>query len=428
MKILAVNKFYYMRGGAEVYYFGVNDILKQNGHEVIPFSMKDNRNIGCTFDTYFVNNVEEKRNIICDNDEYFINNIEYSNMSLIKKIENGAKMIYSLEASKKIEKLIKETNPDIAHINNYNHQLTTSILQPLKKAKVPIINTTHDLKAICPNYQMLNRNGICEECKGGKYYNCFKNSCGKDSKADSLMLAIEAYVNKWLKSYDKIDKFICPSEFYKKKFIEFGIAEDRIVHLPNFVDIELFEPKYEGDNYFLYIGRLSKEKGLMTLVKAMKGIKGSKLLIVGTGPMEEELKAEAEKQNLGNIEFLGYKTGDVLKELIRNCKFIVLPSEWYENCPMSVIEAMAYGKAVIGSDMGGIPELVEDGITGGVFKAGSIEDLTFNINNMLENASNTIEQGKAGREKAEKLYDKNIHYEKLMGIYQEVIRDYNTKI
>jgi len=273
---------------------------------------------------------------------------------------------------------------------------------------------------------MLNKNGICEECKGGKYYNCLKNSCVKDSKAKSLVLVFEAYVHKYLKSYSKIDKFICPSQFYKDKFIEFGIEEDRIVHLPNFVDIKLFDPQYGGEDYFLYIGRISKEKGIMTLVKAMKGVTGLKLLIVGTGPIEQELKVEAKALNLENVEFLGYKTGEDLKKLIRSCKFIVLPSEWYENCPISVIEAMAYGKAVIGSDMGGIPELVDDGLTGRIFKSGSQVDLRDKINALINNSDVTIEMGKKGRIKAEKLYDKDVHYEKLMEIYQDVIQRYNS--
>lgn len=405
MKILAVNKFYYIKGGAESYFFSLNNLCIEKGHEIIPFSMKD------------------EKNVYSEYEKYFINNINYENMNLKTKIINTAKIVYSFEAEKKIKSIIRDTNPDLAHLHIFQHQMSPSIIHSLKQAGIPIVNTVHDLKVICPNYKMLNEKGICEKCKGHKYYNCLVNSCTKGSKLYSAVNMFEAYLHKYLKSYSYVDKYICPSEFYRKKFIEFGIPESKVVNIPNFVDVKQFEPCYENQDYFVYVGRLSGEKGIKTLIKSMKNVQASKLCIVGTGPIEEELKTQVKDLNLKNVEFLGYKSGKDLENTIKNSKFIVIPSEWYENCPMSAIEAMAYGKSVIGSNLGGIPELVEDGITGIIYKSGDDEDLAKKINFMINNSEKCKEMGKAGRVRAENVYDKYIHYEKINELYSTLLKN-----
>lgn len=403
MKILAVNKFYYMKGGSEAYYFSLNNLCIEKGYEIIPFSMKDEKNFKSKYE------------------EYFINNISYANMNLKTKIMNSAKMIYSVEAYKKIKKIVKDTKPDLAHLHIFQHQLSPSIIQALRREGIPIVNTIHDLKIICPNYKMLNKNGICEECKEGKYYNCFINSCIKNSKLDSLVTMFEAYLHKYLKSYLYVNKYICPSEFYRKKLLEFGIPENKVVHIPNYIDIKQFKPCYEAQNYFIYAGRLSEEKGIKTLIKAMKYVKTSKLCILGAGPLESELRNEVKDFKLNNIEFLGFKTGKELENIIRNSKFIIIPSEWYENCPMSVIEAMAYGKPVIGSNLGGIPELIQNEITGFIFSAGNEEEMASKINYLLDNPTRCRSMGKEGRMAAQKLYNKDIHFQKLNDIYKSLL-------
>ena len=404
MKILAVNKFYYMKGGSEAYYFSLNNLLIENGHDIIPFSMKDEKNLTNKYE------------------EYFIENINYTNMNLKTKIINSAKIVYSVEAYNKIRRIIKDTKPDLAHLHIFQHQLSPSIIQALRKEGIPIISTVHDLKVICPNYRMLNSKGICEDCKGDKYYNCFANSCAKGSKLNSLVNMFEAYLHKYLKSYSFVDKYICPSEFFRKKFIEFGIPENKLVYIPNFIDIKQCEPCYDSKDYFVYIGRLSEEKGINTLVQAMKKVKEAKLYILGTGPLEESLRMQVMDYKLDNIEFLGYKTGKELEHIIKSSKFVVLPSVVYENCPMSVIEAMAYGKAVVGSNRGGIPELIEDEITGLIFNAGDEEDLASKINYLINNPVKSVTMGKEGRVRAEKLYDRDMHYEKINELYKSILQ------
>ncbi len=405
MKILNINKFYYSKGGSESYYFGLKELLEENGHEVIPFSMKDNRN----YETEY--------------SKYFIENINYENMNLKTKIVNGTKLIYSIEAKKRVKELVKISKPDIAHLHIFQHQLSPSIIKEIKKNGTYIINTVHDLKVICPNYKMINADEICEKCKGDKFINCLKNKCIKGSTANSLLNTIEAYIHRMLKSYDYVDKFICPSQFYRDKFIEFGIPKDKVVYIPNFVDTSKIEPNYTFEDYFVYFGRLSEEKGIKTLIESMKMVKDSKLVIVGDGPLEEELRLNVKNNNITNIEFVGFKTGIELENIVKNSKFVVIPSEWYENAPMSIIEAMSYGKPVIGANIGGIPEFIENNKTGLIFKSKDSIDLANTIEMLVNDESKILEMGKNARYRAEKLYDKKVHYEKIISLYNEVMND-----
>ncbi len=402
MKILAVNKFFYIKGGSETYYFGLKDALEENGHTVIPFSMKDERNFKTEYE------------------EYFINNIEYMNNNIVAKIKNASKIIFNFNAEKNIEKLIKVTNPEIAHLHIFQHQLSPSILYPLKRKKIPVVYTVHDLKSVCLNYKMFNSKGICEECKGEKYYKCFTNKCVKNSKVFSLVNVIEGYLHELLKSYELIDMFITPSNFYKEKLIEFGMPREKVVHIPNFISAVEFEPKYEYEDYFVYVGRLSEEKGILTLIKAMKEVYKSKLIIVGTGPLENDLRNYAKKNAIVNVEFAGFKSGHELKELIRNSKFMVIPSEWYENGPMSMLECMAYGKAIVGADIGGIPEMLiyENGVK---FESGNEIDLTNKIMELLQDEEKCVLMGKNGRSAVEENYDKSTHIRAIQSVYSALV-------
>lgn len=410
MKILMVNKFFYIKGGSETYYFALKKLLEENGDEVIDFSMKDKKNFESQYSKFFVDSVDYNKK-----------------QSLISKIKAGFKIIYSFEAKRKLEKLIKETKPDIAHLHIFQHQLSLSILDVLKKYNIPIVYTAHDLKMLCPNYKMLTHGKVCEQCKNGKYFNCLKNKCIKNSSIKSTIGMLEAYTNKLRKSYDIIDHIITPSEFYKDKFIEFGIEQEKISHIPNFLDTK--QIKYDTiqtDDYFLYFGRLSEEKGIMTLIKAMEGIKGSNLKIVGTGPLEEEIKEYIKNNNIANIEMLGFKSGKELYTIVGNAKAVVLPSEWYENGPYSAIESLKLGRIIIGSDLGGIPELIDG--NGYIFEHGNIKEL----HEILEKVQNLDEkiiikmQNKSYR-KFEEEYTDKIHYRKIQEIYNKLNNNRITK-
>lgn len=361
MKVLLVNKFHYIKGGSETYYFGLADFLREQGHEVIFFSMKDEKNVPC----------EQKK--------YFVENVDFNQkMNPVKLVKASLKMLYSLEARKKFEQLLIDEKPDIIHLNIFQSQLTGSIVDVAYKYHIPMVYTAHDLKSVCPNYQMLNQGDICEKCIHGNYTYCAKTGCMKDSKLKSVLATLEAYVYKWRKTYQKLDLIITPSVFYRRKIEEAGIAKCPVVHMTNFLpEGTEYNVSEKPGEYFLYFGRISREKGILTLVRAYAEAKVKKpLYIVGTGPIEEQVHQLIEELHMSNkIKMLGFKSGNELKEIVANSLCVCLPSEWYENGPYSIMEAQAVGKPVIVSDNGGLPELVENGVTGYIVKSKDIHDL-----------------------------------------------------
>ena len=274
MKILMVNKFFYIKGGSETYYFALKRKLEKEGHIVIDFSMKD------------------KKNFESKDADYFVDNVDYSgSTSLINKLKMGINIIYSQEAKRKFEELVIKTKPDIVHLHIFQHQLSPSILDVCKKYNLPTVYTAHDLKMVCLNYKMMHHGHVCEDCKDGHMYHCALNKCVKDSFSKSCINTVEGYLHKWRKSYDAIDYIITPSEFYKTKFEEFGVQPNRLVHIPNFLDREVptVNDREDQEKYYLYFGRLSEEKGILTLIKAIENVNAN-LYIVGSGPLKGEIE------------------------------------------------------------------------------------------------------------------------------------------
>lgn len=349
MKILLVNKFHYMKGGSERYYFTLADAFRKAGHEVIFFSMQDEKNIPCEQSKYFVSNASVSGGI-------------KSKLNMVLHIA------YSKEAYRNMTALLKAETPDLVILNLVHKQLTLSIIDAIKDYDpgLPVFWTMHDLIAVCPVYTMLDGNGnICEKCLSGDFSNCVKNRCVKGSRLMSKLSEHEAKIIRKRRWYDKVDLFICPSEFYQKKLQSAKFTRSDIVCMRNPLPPDTqFRLTNGSGGYVLYFGRLSAEKGIKTLIKAASAT-GRSLLILGTGPMEEELKRLAKGDK--NIVFGGFKQGEELTKCIADARCVVLPSEWYENGPYSAMEAMALGKPLIVSDYGGLPELVEDGANGYIY-------------------------------------------------------------
>ncbi|MGG0739344.1 glycosyltransferase family 4 protein [Niallia taxi] len=406
MNVLTANKFYYLKGGSETYLFALENELIKRGFGVFPFSMKDEQN---------------KEAITSD---YFVDEIDYQNASLSKKIDLSLKIIFSKEAYNNIGRLLENYNIDIAHLNIFQHQLSPSILLPLKKKKIPIIYTVHDLKVMCPNYKMLSQGNICEKCKGGKYYNSLLNRCTKNSILGSAVNMIEAYAHSFLKTYNKhIDIFITPSNYYREKMIEWGFPKEKIYHIPNFVNPNDFIPSYTSKGYFLYLGRLSEEKGIITLLESIKLTNTDvKVKIVGTGPLEESIKNFIKLNNLeSKVELLGFQSGDTLNAIIKDSKAVIMPSEWYENGPLSLIESFALGKPVIGSNIGGIPEHIDDKKNGFLFTPKSSVELGTILDNVNRFSPEKMQKlGENARAKVEEIYNNDYHMEKLLNLYMKV--------
>ena len=402
MNLLLINKFFWKKGGSEAVYFSEMDLLKAHGHQVIPFSMQD------------------KRNFTSEYAKYFVSNIDYANAGLKEKLTAAGRIIYSVEAKQKIDCLLQDHKIDIAHFHIFQHQISPSVFGPLRKAGIPLVLTLHDFKPICPNYLMYTNGHICENCKGRKFYNCMLNSCTKNSKFKSMINMVEMYFHYLMGYYKNVARYIAVSEFYRQKMIEFGFPPEQITLIPNFIDTEKFQYIGQDKGYGLYFGRLSDEKGLNTLLKACTNTRDVPILIAGTGPAEEELQKKASTLGLEHVTFIGYKSGQELIDLLAGASFTILPSEWYENCPMSVLESLAVGTPVIGSRSGGIPELIEEEQDGLTFEMGNADDLADKMNRLWRSATQRREMGLNGSKKIASQYTAKIHYNRLMRLYTEL--------
>ncbi len=395
MKILLANKFFHLKGGSERVFFDERKFLIDNGYTVIDFSMQDERNLPSPYSDFFVPQISF-----------------YGKAGITKKIKRGMSFIHSSVAVRNIERLIVEEKPQIAHLHNIYHQLTPAIIPVLKRHGVKVVLTLHDYKLICPAYLCLNNGEICEACKGRNFWKASTLNC-QGSKAQSLLLTLEATWHKWRGSYDGVDIFLAPSRFMAE-MISKRFSEDKIQLLRNGIDCNKMRPIFEDEGYALYFGRLSPEKGIQTLIGAYKTLDAFfPLKVVGSGPLEKGLRSLCPE-----AEHLGYRNGNELTDLISSAAFVVVPSEWFENCSMAVLEAMALGKPVIGSRVGGITEQIEDGKTGYLFRPGDKEGLADKMRALAEDPRLRAEMGRAARIKAKKEFSLEQHCKQLISIYK----------
>ena len=403
-KILIINQFFSFIGGAEVVAYNQYKNLQNKNLEVYFWSSNKQ--------PYF----EEDYKYI----EYFCE----ENSGIKNYFKNPYKYFYNNDAKIKLQKFIKKINPDIIHLHNF-FVLTPSILDCCKN--IPTVMTVHDSKLICPSAQFLIKNkDFCSEqlCKNGEFYNCILNRCVKNKLEPSLRHTIYAY--NLLKKIKYVDKFITPSYALKNLILNanIGINQQKISVINNFLTNEelKIKPNYTNFGYFLYIGRLSPEKGVHYLLEAMKDLpRDIKLKIAGTGVEENKLKQYAKDNNLSNVEFLGFKNRDEIKDLYQNCISTILPCNWFEIFGMTNIESFINGKPVIASNIGGIPEIVEDNINGLLFEPGDVEQLKKCIHKYWNNPNLVVEHGKNGYQKAITQYTEKKYYSELMKIYEEVL-------
>ena len=333
-------------------------------------------------------------------------------------------VISNKDNKKILENVLDEFKPDIVHLNNFQRQLSASIIEPCIKRNIPIVFTAHDVQAICPAITMMdNDKNVCELCMGGKYMNCIKKSCNKGSRLKSVLGAIEGYYYRKHKIYtEKINYIITPSEFYRTKMIEDGINPNKIQAIHNSIEMKDYDVKTVDEGYALYFGRLSKEKGILNLVNAFAECKNGLLYIAGEGPEKENIaKLIKEKKIEKRVKFLGFLNKEQMTEATRKCKFVVVPSIWYENCPYSILETLAIGKPVIGANIGGIPELISNKENGYVYN--TVEELTDYMNKLFADDKLVKQFSEKSKELAVKLYDREVYYNKLIDIYNNVLKE-----
>ena len=286
--------------------------------------------------------------------------------------------------------------------------------------------TLHDLKIACPAYNMVAHDGVCERCRGGRLHNVVVHRCIKGSTSLSAIVMVEAVLHRMLGSYRRcVNRFVVPSRFYIDKLCEWGMPRSQFRHVPNFVDADRYRPRYTPGRVFVYFGRVSREKGLAHLVRAV-GAAHCRLLVAGTGPELEELRALAANLE-ADVTFLGYLTGEALHEAVRDARAVVLPSEWYENAPMSVLEAYALGKPVIGARIGGIPELIRENETGLGFVSGDEASLAGALREMTDCSDVEVEEmGRHARRWVQTEFTQELYRERILEVYRELGVEYSS--
>ncbi|MDK1492358.1 glycosyltransferase family 4 protein [Sinorhizobium sp. 7-81] len=379
-RLLAINNYFYRRGGAETVFFDHMAMFGEIGWDVVPFAMRHDSNEASPWS------------------EYFVSEIEYGRQTgLLRKVSQAASVIYSVEAQRNIARLIERVRPSIAHAHNVYHHLSPAIFSTLKSAGIPVVMTVHDLKLACPSYKMLRDGKVCEDCSGGRIHNVLRHRCVKDSASLSAVVLAETMLHRLLGLYrEKVDRLVVPSRFYLEKLVEWNWPREKMIHIPNFVDVEDYRGDWQEGGYFVFAGRLAPEKGLATLIRAVARSK-QRLIVAGTGPEEAALRQLADELN-ANVTFAGYLSGQDLHRLIGESLALVLPSEWYENAPVSILETYALRRPVIGAAIGGIPEMVKEGETGLMATSGEVEDLARALNAMAAlTPAVRAQMGAAGR-------------------------------
>jgi glycosyltransferase involved in cell wall biosynthesis len=404
MKVLLVNKFNFVKGGADKYFLEVADLLTSRGVKVAKFAMRHPNNLPDKWSKYWPSGINF--------DRFQINNF-FKYLSHI---------FWNREAAEQFDQLIVDFKPDIVHINNIYHHLSPSILPVAKRRGLPVVMHLHDYKLVCPNYKMFARGRIDESAKGGHYWRCVLRRSVKNSYLKSALAAAEMWLHhKVLKVYEKnVDLYIAPSQFMKHKMVDWGVPADKITVLYHFIDVKKFKPDFSPGNYLLYFGRLDKEKGVDNLLAAMTKVAAPvKLKIIGSGPEYKPLKALTKELALGErVEFLGPKYGETLKKIIARAYLVVIPSRWYEVFGLVNLEAAALGKFVIAAASGGIPEAVQASHTALLYQPESVAELATKLNWSLANPQVVAEGGREAREFVSQHFSPDKHFGGLMKIYE----------
>lgn len=394
--VLQVNNYAHVRGGSDRYFIELVRGLSERGHRVPVLTTADSRNV---LDTPwavpgFVLDAIRPRDV--------------------------CRFFYSGKSRETLRRLLDRELPDLAHLHIYYGQITPSILGPLRDRGIPIVQTLHEYKLFCPASTMTRDGKICDLCCGGSFWNAVVHRCNRGSLARSLVTSAEACSSRLLGAARKIDHFLAVSDYVRRTMIRFGIPEDRISTVHNYIDVGSFEPEYEPGGYFLYLGRIEKNKGILTLLDSLEHTH-ARLVVAGEGELRSTVQREIERRGLA-AETVGFKSGKDLHDLVRGCRCVIVPSECAETFGLVILEAYALGKPVIASRMGGIPEVVREGETGLLFEAGNVSELAHAMEWMWDHPGQAADMGRAGRSLASSTFGMEQHYEKLMSVYGKVVR------
>ena len=400
MKILMVNNYHYARGGAETVMFEETEALRRCGHDVATYSTRHPRNAPSQLEAYFPSVPL------------------LGEMSLAEKTRHAPRLVSNSDVRRSFLGALDAFQPDVVHFHNIYGRLTPVVVEASRERGIPSVLTAHDYKLLCSSYLRLNEGKPCSSCSYGYYLPALWRRCHKGSRLYSILYGIESTINALKGRYDGVSAFVCPSRFMLESFALKGISRSRLRLLPNFVSIGPGPEKPPG-RYLLYAGRLASEKGVPTLLEAMDGLDVT-LKIAGDGPEGPRLREIVAGSALrSRVQFVGHCDRDALRQLISGALFTIVPSEWFENAPMAVLESFALGKPVVGADIGGIPELVLDGRTGVLFPPGDAARLRAAIDGLLGSPVRRAEMGMAARALVRERFSSEAHVRGLVAIYEE---------
>ena len=413
MRILLVNYRYFISGGPEKYMFNVKKMLEDNGHEVIPFSIHSNKNVDTEYSKYFVEPIGGR-------DATYFDEVKKTPKSIWQMLTRS---IYSLEVEKAIKKEIKDIKPDLVYIIHFVNKLSPSVITGAKRMGIPVVLRLSDYFLLCPRFDFMYQKRICEDCLTKGYRSCIKKRCVKGSLSASIIRVFSMKFHNFIHVYRGVDAFITPSEFLKKKLAANGFDEKRITCIPTFTTSKSEVGELQVGNYGLYFGRITEEKGVETVIKAYERLPDYEVKIMGDDTTEEakRLKDYVKKHNIRNVEFLGFKSGTELENVIKDSRFTLIPSIWYDNLPNTALESFQYSKPVIASNIGSLPELVVDGVNGFLFEAGNDKVLAEKIKK-FDDEENVMKMGVASRKRLETRFAPQSHYEALMKVFNSVRR------
>src|SRR5262245_21128919 len=405
MRILHVNKFVFRKGGAESYMFDVAALQSKRGHDVSFFGMAHPDNQPSPYQEQFPSHLS----------------FDPPPTSLLGRARVAGRLLYSSSAKRGIETVVEDFSPDIVHLHNIYHQLSPSILRPLARLHVPAVMTLHDYKLACPTYLFLDKGELCEACLGGHFHQAIIRRCNRGSLLASALNAIELTIHTATKAYGPIQVFACPSRFILGKMTEAGVFPDPLRHVPNFVDTSAIAPKRHAGGGVLYAGRLSREKGIDTLIAAATKL-DARVDIAGTGPEASGFEALARSRGATNVRFHGHLARGELHQLVRSAAVVAVPSRCHENQPLIVLEAMACGVPIVATNLGGLPELVDPGIDGEIVPANDADALAASLQRILADPQRAYQMGRAGRAKVEAAFSPDLHVQRLHEVYAEAAR------
>lgn len=405
MRIVMANKDHYLKSGVERHIFELEKLLMRNGDGVVHFAMRSEKNQPSPYERFFVSEILTDR-------------VRYD----WEGLRTAGRMLWSFEAAKKFSALLAAFPPDVIHAHNIYHQISPSILDVAQKRGIPVVMTVHDYHLISPNYGMFDRGSPVEPSVTHPYWDTFRHRLIGGSTLKSAFSAFEGWLHHALDAYGWISTFIAPSRFVREKLVAYGIAEGKIEVVPHFIDLEGRVPRFESEARAVFVGRLSEEKGVDVLLRAMKDVKHLTCAIVGDGPEKEKLHALAKELKLDNVEFLGALYGEDLDREIARAKAVVIPSQSYETFGLTALEAYAWGKPVIASRIGALPEIVREGETGLLFTPTEPKELAERLNWLPGNFARVDAMGREGRRLAETEYNPGLHLGRIHRIYKEALK------